>query len=236
MPADRKGQKDNIMKITKRFIASLLAVLTMTVMLGTTVFGATTLLDFDNQTMTISRGHSRIVICYNKSSNALDGVYVTNAKSSGTYAEILSNSNGTYKVALYIASDETSNGVSFWFYIADHDQYENVDVRVVDPGTSYGADTFADSYVGFQQQTADAIKNAAPGATVQITTTKWTSFSKAAITAWEARPDITLNVTFNTAIDTTCKISMPAGTDVASMVDAKGYIGFGYLYGAFAVQ
>ena len=54
-------------------------------------------------------------------------------------------------------------------------------------------------------------------------------------TIWAARPDVTVNVTFKTAIGTTCKISVPAGTNVAALADANGYIGFAGIYAAYAV-
>ncbi|MBP8714544.1 MAG: hypothetical protein KBH85_04025 [Lachnospiraceae bacterium] len=187
-------------------------------------------LDFSETLLTIGKGQSKIITVTDKNSRAISGIYTTNAKSSGTCARILESSNGHYKVALYIGADETSTGVSFWFYLNDCDYHDNVDVRV-----SGNTASSAGTYAAFQHTSAAAIAGAAPGAVVDINTDKWISFDKSVTTIWAARPDVTVNVTFKTAIGTTCKISVPAGTNVAALADANGYIGFAGIYAAYAV-
>lgn len=187
-------------------------------------------LDFSDGLVTIAKGQSKIITVQDRSSRGISGIYTTNAKSSSTYAQILDDTNGNYKVALYIGADETSTGVSFWFYLNDCDYHDNVDVRV--SGNTLSA---VDTYAGFQHSSAAAIASAAQGAVVDIHTDKWISFDKSVLTAWTARPDVTVNVTFKTAIGTTCKISVPAGTNVAALADTNGYIGFAGIYAAYAV-
>ncbi len=78
------------------------------------------------------------------------------------------------------------------------------------------------------------------GATVKIKTSRWISFHKKVVEALVERPDVTLEIGF---LDEEYKgnritATIPAGTDVLSLVDENGFVGFLYLvlkYG-FTIQ
>lgn len=214
----------------KRIFAVMIAVTVLFMVPATVTQAAGDQLDFSDTLLTIGKGQSKVITVVDKNSRPIDGIYTTNAKSSGTYAKIIENTDGHYKVALYIGADETSTGVSFWFYLDDCDYHDNVDVRV-----SGNTSSSAGTYDAFQHTSAAAIAGAAQGAVVDIKTDKWISFDKSVTSVWAARSDVTVNVTFKTAIGTTCKISVPAGTNVAALADADGNIGFAGIYAAYAV-
>ncbi len=75
-------------------------------------------------------------------------------------------------------------------------------------------------------QVVDAIKNAAPGATVTIETTYFSSYPKAVIDALKERSDVTL-VTKYLYKGTKYSMTIPAGTATkGELLDDKGYAGF----------
>lgn len=80
----------------------------------------------------------------------------------------------------------------------------------------------------FNTDVMDSILNAAPGATVHYSTTRWISFHKAVGDSLAKRPDITLVVDFLSGgyRGVPMQFTIPAGTDIAPLFNEEGYAGF----------
>ncbi len=94
------------------------------------------------------------------------------------------------------------------------------------------------AYGPFQKVTAEKIRNAAQGATVEITTSRWISFHRSVMEALAARPDVTLTISFldgeyrgNRRI-----VTIPAGYDTLSLLNGTDYCGFLYLGSKFGLH
>ena len=89
------------------------------------------------------------------------------------------------------------------------------------------------AYGPFQKVTAEKIQNAAQGATVEITTSRWYSFHRSVMEALAARPDVTLVVSFlrEGYKGDRLTITIPAGTDTIALLNEEGYAGFFYISG-----
>ncbi len=91
------------------------------------------------------------------------------------------------------------------------------------------------AYYVFNKETTEKIRKAKQGETVKIETARWISFHKMVMQALSERPDVTLEVSF---LDeghkgTRKTFTIPAGTDVMSLVDDKGFAGFIFLTNKF---
>ncbi len=91
------------------------------------------------------------------------------------------------------------------------------------------------AYYVFNKETTERIRKAKQGETVKIETARWISFHKMVMQALSERPDVTLEVSF---LDeghkgTRKTFTIPAGTDVMSLVDDKGFAGFIFLTNKF---
>ena len=89
------------------------------------------------------------------------------------------------------------------------------------------------AYGPFQKVTAEKIQNAAQGATVEITTSRWYSFHRSVMEALAARPDVTLVVSFLSEgyKGDRLTFTIPAGTDTVAFLNEEGYAGFFYISG-----
>ncbi|MBQ6903967.1 MAG: hypothetical protein IJQ26_05550, partial [Lachnospiraceae bacterium] len=87
--------------------------------------------------------------------------------------------------------------------------------------------------VPFQKVTAEKIQNAAQGATVEITTSRWYSFHRSVMEALAARPDVTRVVSFlrEGYKGDRLVFTIPAGTDTIALLNEEGYAGFFYISG-----
>ena len=83
----------------------------------------------------------------------------------------------------------------------------------------------------FNTKTAEKIINAEKNGTVQISTNKWNAFSYVVRDALQARPDVTLELTYLDGAykGNQMKVVIPAGTDVSKLFDENGYAGFTFL-------
>ena len=108
------------MKKTFRKLSILLcAVLTMTMLLGMTVFAGSEYdngYDFGMDTMTLAPGQKQVTTIHAPMNYSC---YVVGNKSKQTYAEVDGNS-GTHNMTIHVGSDETAKSVQFWFYADDH--------------------------------------------------------------------------------------------------------------------
>ncbi|MBR4528752.1 MAG: hypothetical protein IKO80_00590 [Lachnospiraceae bacterium] len=83
----------------------------------------------------------------------------------------------------------------------------------------------------FNEKIADQISKAPKNGTVQVSTDRWSSFNKVVRDALQARPDVTLELTYLDGAykGNQMKVVIPAGTDVSKLFDENGYAGFTFL-------
>ncbi len=91
------------------------------------------------------------------------------------------------------------------------------------------------AYYTFNNDVNQKISSAAKGSTVKIETSNFISFHKSVMEALAKRPDVSMEISF---LDGEYKgnrmiVTIPAGTDVMSLVDKNGFVGFLYLAGKF---
>jgi hypothetical protein len=128
------------MKKTFRKLSVLLcAVLTMTMLLGMTVFAGSENndgFDFGAATMTLTPGGSQTTTIFSQDNY---DCYTVGNTSKKTYAEVNGNS-GSYNMTIHVGSDETAKSVQFWFYSEEHSG--NCDYIIVNiKGTPTAAQT-----------------------------------------------------------------------------------------------
>ena len=94
------------------------------------------------------------------------------------------------------------------------------------------------AYNVFNKNTMGKIKNAKPGETVKIETSKWISFHKMVIEALRERPDVTLEISFLSEEYKGDRyvITIPAGSDLSYLIDENGFVGFLYLGGKYGIE
>ena len=87
----------------------------------------------------------------------------------------------------------------------------------------------------YLKETINTIKNAPPGANLEIDTKRWISFHKSIFDALAERPDVSLTVKFLSEGYKGDKLqfTIPAGYDVKKLPNEEGWAGFLYLYGLF---
>lgn len=90
------------------------------------------------------------------------------------------------------------------------------------------------AYALFLKDAAEKITKASANATVKIDTDKWLSLDKAVADAFDARKDVTLKITYTQKGERKA-LEIPAGTDLSSLLDENGYIGFSRLAEHYAV-
>lgn len=87
-------------------------------------------------------------------------------------------------------------------------------------------------YAAFNEDAANKIKNAKPGAEVVISTQKWISLYSIAWNELAKRPDVKLVIDYQDK-GKTYEVVIPAGTDVKMLMNNEGYAGFLFLSGKF---
>ena len=89
-------------------------------------------------------------------------------------------------------------------------------------------------YGVFQKETIEKIRNAAQGDAVEIKTARWISFHRAILDTLATRPDVTLKVSFldGEYKGNRCTFTIPAGTDINTLLTDESFYGFFYLAGA----
>lgn len=83
-------------------------------------------------------------------------------------------------------------------------------------------------YIKFNQDTTAAILNAENNENVIIDTDTWISFPQSVFDALSERPDVALTVKYRYE-GKRYTVTIPSGSDVASLTDENGYCGFRYL-------
>ncbi|WP_034443523.1 InlB B-repeat-containing protein [Butyrivibrio sp. AE2032] len=91
------------------------------------------------------------------------------------------------------------------------------------------------AYYTFNSDVTQKIGSAAKGSTVKIETSSFISFHKSVMEALAKKTDVSMEISF---LDGEYKgnrmiVTIPAGTDVMSLVDKNGFVGFLYLAGKF---
>lgn len=108
------------MKKTFRKLSILLcALLTMTMLLGMTVFAGSENddgFDFGAATMTLAPGAKQTTTIFAQDNY---DCYTVGNTSKQTYAEVNGHS-GSYNLTIHVGSDETAKSVQFWFYSEEH--------------------------------------------------------------------------------------------------------------------
>ncbi len=89
-------------------------------------------------------------------------------------------------------------------------------------------------YVAFNKDIADRIRAAQPGAAIKVETVKWLSLYSIALDELAKRPDVQLVIDFRHE-GKTYEVTIPAGTDAASLKDVNGYAGFLFLGSKFGL-
>lgn len=82
-----------------------------------------------------------------------------------------------------------------------------------------------DGYPIFIKNVCKTVKNAKTNETVAITTDRWMSFHHSVIEQMQKRPDVGMDLKYKYE-GKIYEIKIPAGTDLSSLLDSKGYIGF----------
>lgn len=90
------------------------------------------------------------------------------------------------------------------------------------------------AYALFLSDAAEKIANADAGAEVTLDTVKWLSLNKAVVDAFAERSDVALKITYTQNSERKA-LEIPAGTDLSSLLDENGYIGFSRLAEHYAV-
>ncbi|MCR5233253.1 MAG: hypothetical protein K6E53_05030, partial [Lachnospiraceae bacterium] len=109
----------------------------------------------------------------------------------------------------------------------DPDQPVNpvVKVEVVDDESSSNNSSNNNGNPNFCAAVAQMIANAAYGANVDVMTITETGLDRTVIDALRARPDVSLTITFMIN-DVMYRVTIPAGADLSSLLDAAGGINF----------
>ncbi len=87
-------------------------------------------------------------------------------------------------------------------------------------------------YAAFNEDAADKIRNAQPGAEVVISTKRWISLGAIAWNELTKRPDVKLVIDYQDN-DRMYEVVIPAGTDIKALMNEEGYAGFLFLSGRF---
>ncbi|MBR0173781.1 MAG: hypothetical protein IJQ21_13440 [Lachnospiraceae bacterium] len=173
------------------------------------------------------------------------------------YADIAGDVTPFANVNVTVSSSENTtptDGSSFngfGFGASGHDHFFEWRILREPTETADGEGAFVCKYCGqtihsqpisgygvFQTKSAQMIRDAAQGATVEISTRRWISFRKQVFEALAQRPDVTVKVSFLSEEYKGMPLSftIPAGTDAMSLPDANGYAGFYHLGGLFGLQ
>lgn len=155
------------------------------------------------------------------------------------YFQNLKKSSSEAKAASKNSTGSANNHIHDYAWVRSTDATENTDAVIEyrckgcgDIAAYKSVDNSA--YALFLKDAAEKITKASANATVKIDTDKWLSLDKAVADAFDARKDVTLKLTYTQKGERKA-LEIPAGTDLSSLLDENGYIGFSRLAEHYAV-
>ena len=150
---------------------------------------------------------------------------------SGGKAQVLQRPDGTWSVIV-----PRGGGVNLSAVLKRIIKEEMKNSRVSNPGASGSEEQTtvqkSSGYAEFQKAVRSQIKNAAPGAVVEIDGKNWMSFDRSTMEELSKRNDLTVVVRFR-YLGKRWRVVVPAGYAVQTLLNQEGYTGFLYLSAVF---
>ncbi len=150
---------------------------------------------------------------------------------SGGKAQVLQRPDGTWSVIV-----PRGGGVNLSAVLKRIIKEEMKNSAVSNPGTSGSEEQTtvqkSSGYAEFQKAVRSQIKNAAPGAVVEIDGKNWMSFDRSTMEELSKRNDLTVVVRFR-YLGKRWRVVVPAGYAVQTLLNQEGYTGFLYLSAVF---
>lgn len=152
---------------------------------------------------------------------------------SGGKAQVLQRPDGTWSVIV-----PRGGGVNLSAVLKRIIKEEMKNSAVSNPGASGSEEQTtvqkSSGYAEFQKAVRSQIKNAAPGAVVEIDGKNWMSFDRSTMEELSKRNDLTVVVRFR-YLGKRWRVVVPAGYAVQTLLNQEGYTGFLYLSAVFGV-
>ena len=149
---------------------------------------------------------------------------------SGGKAQVLQRPDGTWSVIV------PRGGVNLSAVLRRIIKEEMKNSRVSNPGASGSEEQTtvqkSSGYVEFQKAVRSQIKNAAPGAVLEVDGKNWMSFDRSTMEELSKRNDLTVVVRFR-YLGKRWRVVVPAGYAVQTLLNQEGYSGFLYLSAVF---
>ena len=150
---------------------------------------------------------------------------------SGGKAQVLQRPDGTWSVIV-----PRGGGVNLSAVLRRIIKEEMKNSRVSNPGASGSEEQTtvqkSSGYVEFQKAVRRQIKNAAPGAVLEVDGKNWMSFDRSTMEELSKRNDLTVVVRFR-YLGKRWRVVVPAGYAVQTLLNQEGYTGFLYLSAVF---
>ena len=150
---------------------------------------------------------------------------------SGGKAQVLQRPDGTWSVIV-----PRGGGVNLSAVLKRSIKEEMKNSAVSNPGASGSEEQTtvqkSSGYAEFQKAVRSQIKNAAPGAVVEIDGKNWMSFDRSTMEELSKRNDLTVVVRFR-YLGKRWRVVVPAGYAVQTLLNQEGYTGFLYLSAVF---
>ena len=150
---------------------------------------------------------------------------------SGGKAQVLQRPDGTWSVIV-----PRGGGVNLSAVLRRIIKEEMKNSRVSNPGASGSEEQTtvqkSSGYVEFQKAVRSQIKNAAPGAVLEVDGKNWMSFDRSTMEELSKRNDLTVVVRFR-YLGKRWRVVVPAGYAVQTLLNQEGYSGFLYLSAVF---
>lgn len=149
----------------------------------------------------------------------------------GGKAQVLQRPDGTWSVIV-----PRGGGVNLSAVLKRIIKEEMKNSAVSNPGASGSEEQTtaqkSSGYAEFQKAVRSQIKNAAPGAVVEIDGKNWMSFDRSTMEELSKRNDLTVVVRFR-YLGKRWRVVVPAGYAVQTLLNQEGYTGFLYLSAVF---
>ena len=150
---------------------------------------------------------------------------------SGGKAQVLQRPDGTWSVIV-----PRGGGVNLSAVLKRIIKEEMKNSAVSNPGASGSEEQTtvqkSSGYAEFQKAVRSQIKNAAPGAVVEIDGKNWMSFDRSTMEELSKRNDLAVVVRFR-YLGKRWRVVVPAGYAVQTLLNQEGYTGFLYLSAVF---
>ena len=150
---------------------------------------------------------------------------------SGGKAQVLQRPDGTWSVIV-----PRGGGVNLSAVLKRIIKEEMKNSAVSNPGASGSEEQTtvqkSSGYVEFQKAVRSQIKNAAPGAVLEVDGKNWMSFDRSTMEELSKRNDLTVVVRFR-YLGKRWRVVVPAGYAVQTLLNQEGYTGFLYLSAVF---